>query len=103
MPKVLIVAGEPSGDLHAAHIFQHIKKQRPDIGLYSAAGRQTAEYSTQIYDLVQIAAMGSSKSSAIYRLIFKLLASLSLSSAKKILTWLSSLIFRISISGWRNG
>jgi len=58
MPKVLIVAGEPSGDLHAAHIFQHIKEQRPDIDLYSAAGTRTARYSAQIYDLVRIAAMG---------------------------------------------
>lgn len=58
MSKILIVAGEASGDLHAAHVFRHIKNQRPDITLYSAAGSHTAQYSTQIYDLVQIAAMG---------------------------------------------
>ena len=40
MPKVTIVAGEPSGDLHASHVARHLKALCPDITLFGMGGDQ---------------------------------------------------------------
>jgi lipid-A-disaccharide synthase len=58
MNKILIVAGELSGDLHAARLFIQLKERYPHLELFSAAGDKTAQHSTQIFNLVNIAAMG---------------------------------------------
>lgn len=38
MPSVMIVAGEPSGDLHASHVATHLKQLCPDITLFGMGG-----------------------------------------------------------------
>ena len=38
MPKIMIVAGEPSGDLHASHVAQRLKALCPDITLFGMGG-----------------------------------------------------------------
>ena len=38
MPNVMIVAGEPSGDLHASHVARHLKALCPDIALFGMGG-----------------------------------------------------------------
>lgn len=58
MHKLLIVAGEPSGDLHASSLLRHIANRTKNITLYSAAGDKTACYSQQVCNLVHRASMG---------------------------------------------
>lgn len=41
-PKVVIVAGEPSGDLHGAGVVRALKQQRPDITISGAGGNAMA-------------------------------------------------------------
>ena len=40
MPTVMIVAGEPSGDLHASHVAHRLKVLCPDIMLFGMGGDQ---------------------------------------------------------------
>lgn len=39
-PKIMIVAGEPSGDLHASHVARQLKALCPDITLFGMGGNQ---------------------------------------------------------------
>ena len=48
MPKVMIVAGEPSGDLHASHVALQLKALCPDITLFGMGGDQMAAASVQL-------------------------------------------------------
>ena len=36
--ELMIVAGEPSGDLHVSHVVQALKAQHPEISLYGMGG-----------------------------------------------------------------
>lgn len=56
--KILIVTGEPSGEMHATELIHALKKERPDARYYSAGGDQLAKCTTQIEDLSQIAVTG---------------------------------------------
>ena len=38
MPRIMIVAGEPSGDLHASHVARQLKALRPDVELFGMGG-----------------------------------------------------------------
>lgn len=58
MDKLLIVAGEHSGDIYAAHLYTQLKEACPHLALFSAAGEKTARHATQIVNLVNRAAMG---------------------------------------------
>lgn len=46
--KVMIVAGEPSGDLHASHVARQLKARCPDIILFGMGGDQMAAASVQL-------------------------------------------------------
>ena len=48
MPKVMIVAGEPSGDLHASHVARHLKARCPDITLFGMGGDRMAAVSVEL-------------------------------------------------------
>ncbi|MDE0682661.1 MAG: lipid-A-disaccharide synthase [Candidatus Poribacteria bacterium] len=48
MPKVMIVAGEPSGDLHASHVARQLKALCPDITLFGMGGDQMAAASVKL-------------------------------------------------------
>ena len=48
MPKVMIVAGEPSGDLHASHVARHLKALCPDITLFGMGGDQMEAVSVKL-------------------------------------------------------
>ncbi len=41
--ELMIVAGEPSGDLHASHVVQALKAQHPEISLYGMGGDMMEE------------------------------------------------------------
>jgi lipid-A-disaccharide synthase len=38
MPRVLFVAGDPSGDLHSAHVARHLKAQNPSLEIWALGG-----------------------------------------------------------------
>ena len=48
MPKVMIVAGEPSGDLHASHVARRLKALCPEITLFGMGGDQMAAASVNL-------------------------------------------------------
>ena len=48
MPKVMIVAGEPSGDLHASHVARQLKALCSDITLFGMGGDQMAAASVKL-------------------------------------------------------
>ena len=48
MPKVMIVAGEPSGDLHASHVVYRLKMLCPDITLFGMGGDQMEAASVKL-------------------------------------------------------
>ncbi|MCY3740597.1 MAG: lipid-A-disaccharide synthase [Candidatus Poribacteria bacterium] len=47
-PKVMIVAGEPSGDLHASHVARQLKALCPDITLFGMGGDQMEAASVKL-------------------------------------------------------
>ena len=56
--KLFIVAGEPSGDMHATELVHALKQTSPDIELYSAGGPELAKCTTQVADLASHAVTG---------------------------------------------
>ncbi len=57
--NIMIVAGEPSGDIHAAHVAEAIKRLHPDTSLFGMGGRQMADVGVElIYDIADSAVMG---------------------------------------------
>ena len=48
MPKIMIVAGEPSGDLHASHVARQLTALCPDITLFGMGGDQMEEASVAL-------------------------------------------------------
>ena len=47
-PKIMIVAGEPSGDLHASHVARQLKALCPDITLFGMGGDQMEAVSVKL-------------------------------------------------------
>ena len=47
-PKVMIVAGEPSGDLHASQVAHHLKARCPDITLFGMGGDRMEKASVKL-------------------------------------------------------
>jgi len=56
--KLFIVAGEPSGDMHATELVHALTSASPDIDVYSAGGPELAACSTQVADLASLAVTG---------------------------------------------
>ncbi len=48
MPKIMIVVGEPSGDLHASHVARQLKALCPDITLFGMGGDEMAAASVTL-------------------------------------------------------
>jgi lipid-A-disaccharide synthase len=48
MRKVLFVAGEASGDLHAAGVAAALRRMRPELGLAAVGGRRLAEQGVEL-------------------------------------------------------
>ena len=48
MPKVMIVAGEPSGDLHASQVVHQLKARCPDITLFGMGGDRMEKASVKL-------------------------------------------------------
>lgn len=56
--KLFIVAGEPSGDMHATELVHALKQANPDLDVYSAGGPELARCTTQVADLASMAVTG---------------------------------------------
>ena len=57
--NILVVAGDPSGDLHAADLIKELRARDPEISVTSMGGVRMQEVSTHfIYNLVSVGAVG---------------------------------------------
>jgi lipid-A-disaccharide synthase len=62
MPKkILIIAGEASGDLHASHLLLELKKQYPDLYAFGLAAKSSSRRRRIMTDLTKLAVVGSSR------------------------------------------
>ncbi len=60
--NILIVAGDPSGDLHAASLIKMLRARDPEISVTCIGGVRMQEVSTHfIYNLVSVGAVGFSE------------------------------------------
>jgi lipid-A-disaccharide synthase len=60
--NILVVAGDPSGDLHAADLIKALRAKDPDISVTAIGGVRMQEVSTHfIYNLVSVGAVGFSE------------------------------------------
>ena len=58
MPEVIIVAGEASGDLHAAGVAEELRRLRPDLELTGFGGPMMAEAGVRLFDRYETGVMG---------------------------------------------
>lgn len=59
MKKIFIVAGEASGDLHAANLVSQIKRLKPDTFFFGLGGEKLKAQGVDLYfDIVQLAVVG---------------------------------------------
>jgi len=57
--NILVIAGDPSGDLHATNLIKELKKKDPELSITAIGGmRMKRESSTFIYNLVSVGAIG---------------------------------------------
>jgi len=57
--NILVVAGDPSGDAHAANLIKALKAKDPELSVTSIGGVRMREVSTHfIYNLVSVGAVG---------------------------------------------
>ena len=60
--NILVVAGDPSGDLHAANLVKALRAKDPEISITAIGGVRLQEVSTHfIYNLVSVGAVGFSE------------------------------------------
>ncbi|HCC46675.1 MAG TPA: lipid-A-disaccharide synthase [Elusimicrobia bacterium] len=72
--NILVIAGDPSGDLHAANLIKALKAKDPDISITSMGGVRMQEVSTHfIYNLVSVGAVGFAEPFKNFFLWFKLI------------------------------
>ena len=59
MKRVMIIAGEASGDLHAAKLVKAVRTQRPDIHFYGIGGEDMCEAGVEVMvDAAELAVVG---------------------------------------------
>jgi lipid-A-disaccharide synthase len=60
--NILVIAGEVSGDMHAARVIAELKSRRPDVDLWGIGGPRLAETGMEVvYGIDQMAVMGISE------------------------------------------
>lgn len=61
-PSLLVIAGEASGDMHAADVIRELKKRRPDLSFFGIGGdRLRAEGVELLYDAKEMDVIGFSE------------------------------------------
>ncbi|ADL13675.1 lipid-A-disaccharide synthase [Acetohalobium arabaticum] len=74
MPTVLVVAGEASGDLHAAHVIKEMKKLHSDLEFIGLGGDKMAEAGVDIiFDPTELSTIGFMEALKHLRLMYKVL------------------------------
>lgn len=58
MKKIVIIAGDHSGDIYGGRLAQALKAKYPGVEIYSFAGENLAKHSTQVIDLMAHSVMG---------------------------------------------
>jgi len=58
MKKIVIIAGDHSGDIYGGRLAQALKAKYPSVEIYSFAGDNLAKHSTQVIDLMSHSVMG---------------------------------------------
>lgn len=59
MEKILIVSGEPSGDLHASNLVKDLKAVAPDLRFFGLGGRLSREAGVDcVFDISRLALVG---------------------------------------------
>jgi len=58
VPEVIFVAGEASGDLHAAGVAEELKRLRPDLELSGFGGPQMERAGVKLFDRYETGVMG---------------------------------------------
>ncbi len=53
MSKVLVIAGEASGDLHGGHVLKELKQLRPDLELIGTGGKLISGLGAELYYKVE--------------------------------------------------
>lgn len=72
---LLVIAGDPSGDLHASNLVREIKKKNPSVIVSSIGGVRLKEVSNKfIYDLVSHGSFGFLDSIKSFNLWFKMIS-----------------------------
>jgi lipid-A-disaccharide synthase len=62
MKKVLIIAGEASGDLHGSNLVNELKRQRPSLAVYGVGSRNMREAGvTMLADAAAISVVGATE------------------------------------------
>lgn len=62
MKKVLIIAGEASGDLHAANLVRELRTREPNVAVYGVGSRAMREAGvTMLADAAQISVVGATE------------------------------------------
>ena len=57
--RIMIIAGETSGDLQAAHLIKSLKSMNPNIEIFGVGGKQMKAAGAEIvYDIVDLAVVG---------------------------------------------
>jgi len=57
--RIMIIAGEASGDIQAAHLIRAIKSIEPHIEIFGVGGQEMKEQGVEIiYDIVELAVVG---------------------------------------------
>ena len=49
MPKLMVIAGEASGDLHGGHVILELKKRIPDLELIGTGGKFLEQAGCHLY------------------------------------------------------
>jgi lipid-A-disaccharide synthase len=59
LPRVMMIAGEASGDLHGAGVVREVKKRRPDADIFGVGGERMKEAGMDIvYPISRLSFMG---------------------------------------------
>src|SRR5919204_960347 len=60
MPRLLLVAGEASGDLHGSNLARALRAQRPTLQLLGVGGRRMREAGVELlFDIRDLAVVGA--------------------------------------------
>jgi len=68
MKKLMVIAGEASGDLHGGNVLQRLKELMPDLEIFGTGGDQIKAAGAQLYYRVEdLAVIGFSEVLKVYR------------------------------------